>query len=365
MASALPETLPRWTIAAPLLGLVAIAVGTPANVVLAALVAVVLMAAVLAAVHHAEVIAHHLGEPFGTLVLAVAVTVIEASLIISLMLSNSGGEAALARDTVFAALMIVLNGIVGICLLAGGTRHHEQQFTQTGVSAGLAMLATLAILTLVLPNYTVSTPGPFYNDIQLTFVAVVSLIIYATFVLAQTVRHREYFLPDGAVLVPETPDPDDAKALDTRALSLSGGLLLIALVGVVLLAKALSPLITGWVDAAGAPRALVGVIIAGLVLLPEGLAAWRAARRNQLQTSLNLALGSALATIALTLPAVAVVAIMLGLDLALGLSPVGTVMLLLTLFVSSLSLGTGRTTIVQGVLHLVLLATFLVVTLMP
>lgn len=364
MASDLPAKLPRWTIAAPLLGLVAIAFGTPANAALAAVVAIILMAAVLAAVHHAEVIAHHLGEPFGTLVLAVAVTVIEASLIISLMLSDSGGEAALARDTVFAALMIVLNGIVGVCLLTGGSRHHEQQFTQTGVSAGLAMLATLAILTLVLPNYTISEPGPFYNQFQLIFVAIVSLIIYATFVLAQTVRHREYFLPDGAVLVAETADPD-APSRDKRALTISGGLLVIALIGVVLLAKALSPLITGWVDAAGAPRALVGVIIAALVLLPEGLAAWRAAKRNQLQTSLNLALGSALATIALTLPAVAVVAIMLGLDLALGLSPVGTVMLLLTLFVSSLSLGTGRTTVVQGVLHLVLLATFLVVTLMP
>lgn len=364
MASDLPANLPRWTIAGPLLGLVALAFGTPTNAVLAAIVAVILMTAVLAAVHHAEVIAHHLGEPFGTLVLAIAVTVIEASLIISLMLSDSGGEAALARDTVFAALMIVLNGIVGVCLLTGGSRHHEQQFTQTGVSAGLAMLATLAILTLVLPNYTVSEPGPFYNQFQLIFVAIVSLIIYATFVLAQTVRHREYFLPDGAMPVTETADPE-AASLDKRALATSGGLLVIALIGVVLLAKALSPLITGWVDAAGAPRALVGVIIAALVLLPEGLAAWRAAKRNQLQTSLNLALGSALATIALTLPAVAVVAIMLGLNLALGLSPVGTVMLLLTLFVSSLSLGTGRTTIVQGVLHLVLLATFLVVTLMP
>ncbi len=363
MALHLTAALPRWTIAAPVLGVAALSVGTPASALLGAIIGVILMAAVLAAVHHAEVIAHFLGEPFGTLVLAIAVTIIEASLIISLMLSDSGGEAALARDTVFAALMIVLNGIVGICLLAGGRRHHEQQFTQTGVSAGLALLATLAILTLVLPNYTVSAPGPYYNTLQLIFVAIVSLIIYATFVLAQTVRHREYFLPDNGVLI--AVDPADAGRGDKRLLALSGGLLVLALIGVVLLAKALSPLITGWVEAAGAPRAFVGVIIAGLVLLPEGLAAWRAARRNQLQTSLNLALGSALATIALTLPAVAVVAIVLGLDLALGLSPVGTVMLVLTLFVASLSLGTGRTTIVQGVLHLVLLATFLVLTLLP
>ncbi|WP_374418587.1 calcium:proton antiporter [Novosphingobium arvoryzae] len=361
---AAPHRIPRWTIAAPLLGLAALLLDPSASVWLGALVATILIGAVLAGVHHAEAIAHQVGEPFGTLLLAVAVTVIETALIISLMLADGPGEAALARDTVFAALMIVLNGIVGLCLLAGGSKHHEQQFTRYGVSAGLAMLAVLSILTLVLPNFTTSMSGPYYSPAQLLFVATISLIIYATFVVAQTVRHREYFLH------PDVEDERSALAeqfppLARGAALASGALLVIALIAVVLLAKALSPLITSAVAAAGAPRAVVGIIIAALVLLPEGLAAWRAARRNHLQTSLNLALGSALATIGLTIPAVTVVAMWLDLKLALGLSQISTVLLILTLFVASLSLGTGRTTVVQGVLHLVLMATFLFTTLVP
>jgi len=347
-----------------LLGLAALLLDPSASVWLGALVATILIGAVLAGVHHAEAIAHQVGEPFGTLLLAVAVTVIETALIISLMLADGPGEAALARDTVFAALMIVLNGIVGLCLLAGGSKHHEQQFTRYGVSAGLAMLAVLSILTLVLPNFTTSMSGPYYSPAQLLFVATISLIIYATFVVAQTVRHREYFLH------PDVEDERSALAEQFPPLArgtalASGALLVIALIAVVLLAKALSPLITSAVAAAGAPRAVVGIIIAALVLLPEGLAAWRAARRNHLQTSLNLALGSALATIGLTIPAVTVVAMWLDLKLALGLSQISTVLLILTLFVASLSLGTGRTTVVQGVLHLVLMATFLFTTLVP
>lgn len=347
-----------------MLGLAALLLDPSASVWLGALVATILIGAVLAGVHHAEAIAHQVGEPFGTLLLAVAVTVIETALIISLMLADGPGEAALARDTVFAALMIVLNGIVGLCLLAGGSKHHEQQFTRYGVSAGLAMLAVLSILTLVLPNFTTSMSGPYYSPAQLLFVATISLIIYATFVVAQTVRHREYFLH------PDVEDERSALAEQFPPLArgsalASGALLVIALIAVVLLAKALSPLITSAVAAAGAPRAVVGIIIAALVLLPEGLAAWRAARRNHLQTSLNLALGSALATIGLTIPAVTVVAMWLDLKLALGLSQISTVLLILTLFVASLSLGTGRTTVVQGVLHLVLMATFLFTTLVP
>lgn len=347
-----------------MLGLAALLLDPSASVWLGALVATILIGAVLAGVHHAEAIAHQVGEPFGTLLLAVAVTVIETALIISLMLADGPGEAALARDTVFAALMIVLNGIVGLCLLAGGSKHHEQQFTRYGVSAGLAMLAVLSILTLVLPNFTTSMSGPYYSPAQLLFVATISLIIYATFVVAQTVRHREYFLhsdveDERSALAEQFPPLARGAALA------SGALLVIALIAVVLLAKALSPLITSAVAAAGAPRAVVGIIIAALVLLPEGLAAWRAARRNHLQTSLNLALGSALATIGLTIPAVTVVAMWLDLKLALGLSQISTVLLILTLFVASLSLGTGRTTVVQGVLHLVLMATFLFTTLVP
>lgn len=349
--------LAPWSIAVPLLGLAAIALGKPSSFTLVAVIAILLAAIVMTAVYHAEVLAHYLGEPFGTLVLALAVTVIETSLIVSIMLSD--GAPTLARDTLIAAIMITINGIVGVCLLAGGRRHHEQSYTQSGVSAGLAMLATLAVLTLVLPNFTTSARGPFYAPSQLTFVAVVSLVVYGTFVVAQTIRHRDHFLH---------PEEDDHahEAPVTRGKALAAGaMLLVALVGVVLLAKALSPSIEAGVRAAGAPEAMVGIIIAALVLAPEGFAAYRAARVNRVQTSLNLAIGSALATIGLTIPAVAVTALVIGLDLELGLSMHGVVMLALTLLVASLTLGTGRTTVVQGVVHLVIFATWLFTTLVP
>ncbi len=351
--------LPLWTIALPIVGVAAVFLGVPASTWLAVLVAVLLGGVVLAAVHHAETIAHHLGEPLGTLVLALAVTVIETSLIVSLMLADAAHAEGLARDTVFAVMMIVLNGMIGLCLLVGGGRHHEQSFTQYGVSAGLAMLSTLAVLTLILPNYTTTVAGPFYAHNQLIFVSIVSLVIYGAFIGAQTIRHRAYFLPEDA-------EPELVHAAVSRATVLASALLMLAgLVAVVLLAKALSPAVKQGVAALGAPPATVGVIIAALVLLPEGLAAVRAARQDRLQTSLNLAIGSALATIGLTIPAVAVVSLVLGLDLLLGLSHSETVLLVLTLFVTSLSLGTGRTTVVQGVLHLVLFATFVFITLVP
>ena len=367
-ATTIPVAAPRnlfglsaWAVAVPLLAIAALAFGKPDSGAVVAVIALLLAGAVVAAVYHAEVLAHYLGEPFGTLTLALAVTVIETSLIVSVMLGEGAGAETLARDTLIAAIMITINGIVGICLLAGGRRHHEQTYTQSGVSAGLAMLATLAVLTLVLPNFTTSAAGPFYNPQQLVFVAVVSLIIYATFVLAQTIRHRDHFLhriDDADDYAHEAPVPR-AKALA------AGAVLVVALIAVVLLAKNLSPVIEARVAAAGAPRALVGIIIAALVLAPEGFAAVRAARANRVQTSLNLAIGSALATIGLTIPAVAVVALILGLDLELGLSMRSIVLLALTLLVATLTLGRGRTTIVQGVIHLVIFATYLFTTVVP
>ena len=349
--------LAPWAIAFPLLGLAAIALGKPSSLTLVLIVAVLLAAIVMTAVYHAEILAHFLGEPFGTLVLALAVTVIETSLIVSIMLSD--GAPSLARDTLIAAIMITINGIVGVCLLTGGSRHHEQAYTQSGVSAGLAMLATLAVLTLVLPNFTTSAGGGLYSATQLAFVAVISLVVYGTFVVAQTIRHRDHFLsPEEDDHAHEAPVPR-AKALASAAM------LMVALVGVVLLAKALSPSIEAGVRAVGAPQAMVGIIIAALVLAPEGFAAHRAARVNRVQTSLNLAIGSALATIGLTIPAVAVTALVIGLDLELGLSMRGVVLLALTLLVASLTLGTGRTTVVQGVIHLVIFATWLFTTLVP
>jgi len=352
--------LAPWSIAVPLLGLAALLLGKPSGLVLPIALALILGAAIMAAVYHAEILAHYLGEPFGTLVLALAVTVIETSLIVSIMLGDGGeGAQTLARDTLIAAIMITINGIVGLCLLAGGRRHHEQGYTQSGVSAGLAMLATLAVLTLVLPNYTTSAGGAFYTPSQLAFVAVVSLVVYATFVVAQTIRHRDHFL------YPEQDDHAHEAAVPRPKAIVAGGVLAAALVAVVLLAKSLSPSIEASVLAVGAPQAMVGIVIAALVLAPEGFAALRAARVNRVQTSLNLAIGSALATIGLTIPAVAITALVMDLQLELGLSLRGTVLLALTLLVASLTLGTGRTTVVQGIVHLVIFATWLFTTLVP
>ena len=326
-----------------------------------ALLGLGMLGCVLAAVHHAEVIAHKVGEPFGTLVLAVAVTTIEVALIVSLMLSGGPSTTALARDTVFAAVMIILNGMVGLCLLMGSQRHGEQSFGLLGVSASLATLAAIAVLTLVLPNYTTTVPGPFYSVSQLAFIAVVSIVLYGTFVLVQTVRHRDYFLPDDAAASEELLAPPP----DTKVALASLGLLLVCLAAGVLLAKSLAPVIEAAVKNAGAPQALVGVIIAAVVLLPEGLAALRAARVNRLQTSLNLALGSALATIGLTIPAVALVSIANGWTLTLGLDAKSSILLMLSLLVATLSLGTGRTTVLQGVVHLVIFAAYLFTTVVP
>ncbi|RMB36270.1 Ca2+:H+ antiporter [Sphingomonas sp. PP-F2F-G114-C0414] len=362
VAETMPDrlALPIWTLIAPGLGLLAVLVGLAKMGTLGTAAAViVLIGSVLAAVHHAEVIAHKVGEPFGTLVLAIAVTVIEVSLIVSLMLSNAGDATTLARDTVFAAIMIILNFIIGICLLAGAVRHHEQRFTLKGMTAALGVLAAMAVLSLILPNYTSSTQGPTYASSQLIFVAVVSLILYGTFVLVQTVRHRDYFLPS-------TDDKDDHAAPPSgRATGIAFAALLVALVSVVLLAKTLSPTIEAAVLGAGLPLTVVGVVIAALVLAPESLAAYKSARRNRLQTSLNLALGSALATIGLTIPSVAIVSLVLDLPLALGIDAKSMTLLALSLFVATLSLGTGRTTVLQGVVHLVIFAAYLFTTVVP
>jgi Ca2+:H+ antiporter len=327
---------------------------------LAAVAAVVLFGTVFAAVYHAEVIAHRVGEPFGTLVLALAVTVIETALIVSIMLAAPEEKAGLARDTVFAAVMIVCNGIVGICLLAGGARHHEQGFQVHGASAALAVLVALTSLALIVPNYAASDLGPRYSTAQLAFAGLASLALYGSFVFVQTVRHRDYFLPMGI---------DDAQAHapapPARTAAISVALLLVSLVGVVGLAKALTPTIESAIDHLGVPKAVVGIIIALLVLLPECLAAVNAARSNRLQTSLNLALGSALATIGLTIPAVGAVSIVLGQPLELGLEPKDQAMLALTLLLSAITLATGRTTILQGIVHLIVFAVFLFFAIVP
>jgi Ca2+:H+ antiporter len=323
-------------------------------------VALLLGTAVFAAVHHAEVVAHRVGEPFGTLVLAVAVTVIEVALIVSVMLSGGEAKAALARDTVFSAIMICCNGILGLCLLLGGIRHREQAFQIEGASVALAVLGALAILSLVLPNFTTSAPGPVWSPPQLAFSGVAALVLYGSFVFVQTVRHRDYFLPVGVGKEEAHADPPT-----NRQALISLGLLLVSLVAVVGLAKVLSPSIEAAVANAGAPPAVVGIIIAALVLLPEGMAATKAAGSNRLQTSLNLALGSALASIGLTIPVLAGIFIVSGRPLVLGLEPKETVLLVLTLFLGTITLGTGKSNLIKGVVHLVVFAAFLFLSVVP
>lgn len=357
------QRLPAASWISPLLGWAVLAAsplfGHPA---LAILPGAALIACVLAAVHHAEVVAHRVGEPFGTLVLALAVTAIEASLIVALMLSAGGGISTLARDTVFATVMIILNGMVGLFLLTGSSRHGEQAFGLYGVSAALTTLSAMAVLTLILPNATTSEAGPVYSASQLGLLAVALLVLYGSFVLIQTVRHRDYFLPEGEAARDQHAH---ARRPGGSAAAVSAGLLLVCLGAVVLLAKALSPVIEAAVDAAGAPKAVIGIVIAAIVLLPESLAAIKAAHVNRLQTSLNLALGSALATIGLTMPVVIVVALVGNMTLVLGLDFKETVLLALTLLVAALSLGTGRTTVLQGVVHLVVFAVYLFTAIVP
>ena len=353
---------PVWTLIVPILALVVLGVKLAgvAHPVLNVVAGVVLIATVFAAVFHAELVAHRVGEPFGTLVLAVSVTVIEVALIVSIMLEAGPGASALARDTVFAAVMIVCNGIVGLCLLSGGVRHHVQGFQLQGALAALAVLAALTVLTLIVPNVTTSTAGPTLSPAQLVFAGIISLVLYGGFVFVQTMRHRDFFLP------PQTDDEEvHAAPPSGRSALVSMGLLLVALVAVVGLAKALSQPMEELVAAAGAPRSFIAILIAALVLLPEGLAAYRAARLNRLQTSMNLALGSALASIGLTVPAVAAVSILLGQPLVLGLGAKESVLLGLTLLTATITLGTGRTTVLQGIVHLSIFAGFLFYALVP
>ena len=361
---------PAWTtVAPPLAALVLVATWTthPPGVVLA-LVAMVLVAAVLAAVHHAEVVAHRVGEPFGSLILAVAVTVIEVALIVTLMVTGSKDASTLARDTVFAAVMISVNGIVGLSLVVSSLKRGLAVFNAEGTGSALATVITLATLTLVLPRFTTTEAGPEFSPGQLAFAAVASLSIYAMFVFTQTVRHRDFFLPvesshDG---LHEDKDHDGhADPPSDRATLVSLGLLLVALVSVVGLAKVESPAIEDAVASVGFPHAVVGVVIALLVLLPESISAVRAANRDRVQTSLNLAYGSAMASIGLTIPTIAVASIWLDGPLVLGLGETEMVLLLVSMIVGVLTVVPGRAKPLAGGLQLVILAAYVFLTIQP
>jgi Ca2+:H+ antiporter len=392
----------RWPVSVPVAGVVLLVLewGRALPTWLLLLTALVLGATVLVGVHHAEVVAHRVGEPVGSLVLAVAVTVIEVGLILSLMASGKGSD-SLARDTVFAAVMITCNGIVGVVLVVASLRNREAVFSAEGSGSALAAVATLAVLSLVIPTFTTSSPGPTFTTPQLVFSAVTAVVVWLLFVLVQNVRNREWFLHPGSALddeddaepiafgvlreheddlavavlddaagavsteVADAPVPDDEERPTTRETWRSLGLLVASLVAVVGLAKVISPTIEKGVDDAGLPHGVVGVVIAILVLLPETLAAVRNARRDRVQVSLNLAYGSAMASIGLTIPAIAIASIVFAGPVTLGLTGVSTVLLALTVAVGILTVAPGRATLLQGGLHLAIFAAFLGLSAIP
>jgi Ca2+:H+ antiporter len=329
-----------------------------AGLVFAAILLLILFGTVFAAVHHAEVVAERIGEPFGTLLLTLSVTIIEVALIATIMLGEKA-VTTLARDTVFAVVMIVCNGLVGVCILAGGLRYREQDIQVSGSSLYLSVLSVLATMTLIMPNFTLTTPGPVLSASQLGFDSVVTILLYGVFLYTQTVRHRDYFVAGAAAANHDGPPPSN------RTIVLSTGLLLISLLAVVLLAKKFSQVVDAAAALIGAPPAFAGILVALLILLPEGVAAIAAARRNDLQKSINLALGSSLATIGLTIPAVAVAAYELDMQLVLGLPPQEMVLLALTLLLSLMTLGSGRTNILFGLVHLVVFAVFIFLVFVP
>ncbi|OCK62598.1 ionic transporter y4hA [Bradyrhizobium sp. LMTR 3] len=359
--------MPRSAWIFPVLAVLLFAVATGLDIdftpsaggfVFAVVLLAILFGTVFAAVHHAEVIAERIGEPYGTLLLTLAITIIEVALIATIMLGEKQ-QPALARDTVFAVVMIVCNGLVGLCIFIGGLRYREQDFQVSGSNLYLSVLFVLATITLIMPNYTLTAAGPIYSAAQLGFVSIVTLILYAVFLYTQTIRHRDYFINEA-----EGKAADESR-LSNRMLALSFALLLVSLLAVVLLAKKFSAVVDAVTAMIGAPLAFAGVVVALLILLPESVAAVGAARRNDLQKSINLALGSSLATIGLTVPAVAVVAYTLDKHLVLGLDAREMVLLVLTFVISMLTFGTGRTNILFGLVHMLVFAVFLFMVFVP
>ncbi|MBR0825198.1 ionic transporter y4hA [Bradyrhizobium manausense] len=326
--------------------------------VFAVVLLVILFGTVFAAVHHSEVIAERIGEPYGTLLLTLAVTIIEVALITTIMLGDKPAP-ELARDTVFAVVMIVCNGLVGLCVLIGGLRYREQGFQVSGANVYLSVLFVLATMTLIMPNYTLTTPGPIYSALQLGFVDLVTIVLYGVFLYTQMVLHRDYFVNDAG------DGKGGAAHLSGKILALSIVLLLISLLAVVLLAKKFSLVVDAVAAMIGAPPAFAGLVVALLILMPEGVSAISAARKNDLQKSINLALGSSLATIGLTIPAVGIATYALDQPLVLGLNPQNTVLLLLTFFLSMLTFGTGRTNVLFGLVHLVVFAVYVFMVFVP
>ncbi|MBM3691106.1 MAG: ionic transporter y4hA [Actinobacteria bacterium] len=321
---------------------------------------VVLIGGVLSAVHHAEVIAAYVGRAIGALILALAVTVIEVGLIVAIMLSSDGAASTLGRDTVFAAIMITCNGIVGFSIVIASLKNTTLSFNSEGSGAALSAITTIATLSLVLPVFTRGSAGPTFTFPQLVFVSFASLVVYGLFLYVLTVRNREHFEdPDAVITMPY------AKSPSKRDFHRSITLLLIALVAIIGMAKVISPSIEGVVVGAGLPIFVIAVVVALVVLAPESLAAMRAASRGDLQTGFNLAYGSALASIGLTIPTLAIVSSIIDINLILGLSATELVLFVLTCVVSVVTVSSHRVTFFQGGLHLVIFFSFLFLAFAP
>lgn len=356
------KQLLQWTIIIPVLSWILFFSGLVDNSSIFQIIAsILLILSVMSAVHHSEIIAERVGEPYGTIILAISITVIEVSIIVSLMMSEGSEAASLARDTVYAATMLILNGIIGLCLLIGGLKHYEQNFSASSVTIGLVSLVSIIVFTLVFPTFTKSVSGSYYSMPQLVFASGACLVIYSSFLFAQTTRYRQYFLTIG------DDENEDAQPIEinNKTFYISLVFLIVSLGIVVLLAKTLSPTIESIIVSYHLPKTLVGVIIAAIILLPEAIAAITAARKNRLQTSLNLALGSALASIGLTIPSVAVVCSMMDMPIIMGLDIKSIVLLALSVFTVMLSLSKGKSNIVYGVVLLVNLFAFVFLMIYP
>ena len=351
----------EWTTSIPVLACILYFSGLLDNSLVFQIIAgVLLMFSVMSAVHHSEIVAHRVGEPFGTIILAVSITIIEVAIITILMTTGGKEYEAFARDTVYAAVMLILNGIVGLSLFLGGRKFHTQTFSPHSVKIALVSLVSIVAFTMIIPTFTKSHTGPYYTETQLLFEIFACLVIYASFIFAQTDSHREYFVSDDS-------NKADGKVLSISNVSLAISIvfLLISLTIVVLLAKSLSPQIEQVIVSNGLPKSLVGIIIAAVILLPEGIAAVSAARSNRLQTSLNLSLGSALASIGLTIPAVSIASYIYDFPLILGLDILPIILLTISIFTVMLSLIGGRSNSIYGVVLLVNLIAYVFLTINP
>ena len=327
-------------------------------------------------VHEAEELAEALGEPFGTLILTLSIVIIEVALIAAVMLGDTA-KPALGRDTMFAVLMIVLNGVVGLGLLIGGIRHHQQGYNLQGAAAYLSVTIPLSMIALVLPNFTTSTARGTLSPVQSGLFSLFTIVLYGLFLWLQTGRHRGFFQPvpadggaaPGEIDAPASPMPhadgDAGGGTGTATVGRHALLLLANILPIVILSKSVAKLLDAGIETLGAPAALSGVVIAMIVFTPEAISALRAVYANQLTRAINLCLGAAASTLGLTVPAVLLIGVVTGQDVVLGLSSANMVLLAITLVLSTLTFSGTRTTILQGAIHLTMFGVFLVLVFSP